>query len=93
MYNLKEKPFGDVNCTGLSEPIAPELLGVPSPAHVILPQSDFVSSCLVLNITPEGWKYWQMLFPATVFAVQETPGFSCSIQHHKVLAQLCHLSP
>lgn len=80
MYNLKEKPFGDVNCTGLSEPTAPELFGVPSPAHVILPESDSVSSCLVLNTTPEGLKYWQMLFPATVFAVQETPRFSCSTE-------------
>lgn len=52
MYNLKEKPLGDVNSTGLSEPTAPELFGVPSPKHAILPESDFVSSCLVLNITP-----------------------------------------
>lgn len=52
MYNLKEKPLGDVNSTGLSEPTALELFGVPSPKHAILPESDFVSSCLVLNITP-----------------------------------------
>lgn len=54
MYTLIEKPLGDVNCTGLSEPTAPELFGVPSPKHVILPESDFVSSRLVLNITPGG---------------------------------------
>lgn len=52
MHNLKEKPFRDVNCIGLSELMAPELFGVSSPANVIMPESDFVSSCLVLNITP-----------------------------------------
>lgn len=47
MHNLEEKPFRDVNCT-----TAPELFGVSSPVNVTVPESDFVSSCLVLNITP-----------------------------------------
>lgn len=63
--------------------MAPELLGVSSPANVILPESDFVSSCLVLNNTlaPEGLELLANtdFFATTVFAVQETPGFSCSI--------------